>query len=332
MSQVGRRKPLIMQHANATILIVTPAGPGSKSGNWTTARRWQNILRALGATVHVASDYDGQAADLLVALHAFKSATAVQAFRAAHPGAPVVVALTGTDVNEYWHSHPVPTRGTLDAAAALVCLHPGVRDLLPASYHDKLHVIHQSAAPLAQPRRPSRARFDVCVIGHLREVKDPLRAAYAVRELPSESRIRVTHLGAAHDASWARLANDEAAANARYRWLGGRANWQVRRELARTRLMVLSSRAEGGANVIGEALVAGVPVLASRIGGNSGLLGEDYAGYFEVGATDELRARLLRAESDPQYLAGLERHCAGLAALFSPQLEQQRWRTLLRCL
>jgi hypothetical protein len=37
--------------------------------------------------------------------------------------------------------------------------------------------------------------------------------------------------------------------------------------------MPISSLAEGGANVIGEAAVVGIPVLASRIPGNVGLLG-----------------------------------------------------------
>ena len=55
--------------------------------------------------------------------------------------------------------------------------------------------------------------------------------------------------------------------------------------------MVLSSLSEGGANVISEAVAAGVPVLASRIDGSVGLL-DDYPGYFPVRDTAAL-ARLL---------------------------------------
>jgi len=42
-------------------------------------------------------------------------------------------------------------------------------------------------------------------------------------------------------------------------------------------------------NVLSEAIVAGVPVLASRIAGNIGILGQRYPGLFRVGDARELR-------------------------------------------
>ena len=65
----------------------------------------------------------------------------------------------------------------------------------------------------------------------------------------------------------------------RYLWVGERPRGQARRLLARSRLLVLSSRMEGGANVVSEALVEHVPVLASRIPGSVGLLGARYPGF-----------------------------------------------------
>jgi glycosyltransferase involved in cell wall biosynthesis len=62
------------------------------------------------------------------------------------------------------------------------------------------------------------------------------------------------------------------------------ANAQESLELADR--LVLSSKSEGGANVISEAVMASVPVIASRIPGTVGLLGENYPGYFEFGDTD----------------------------------------------
>ena len=44
--------------------------------------------------------------------------------------------------------------------------------------------------------------------------------------------------------------------------------------------------------MIAEALTCGVPVVASRIDGNVGMLGRDYAGYFTPGDDREL-AQLL---------------------------------------
>jgi glycosyltransferase involved in cell wall biosynthesis len=119
------------------------------------------------------------------------------------------------------------------------------------------------------------------------------------------------------------------AANPRYRWLGELPHWQARRLMARSRLMVLSSRMEGGANVVGEAATAGVPILASAIPGTRGLLGPDYAGYFPVGDAQALAGLLRRAETDPAFLRALERGVAEAAPRFAPARERAAWRRLL---
>jgi glycosyltransferase involved in cell wall biosynthesis len=119
------------------------------------------------------------------------------------------------------------------------------------------------------------------------------------------------------------------AENPRYRWLGELPRWRARRLIAGSLLMVLSSRMEGGANVLGEAAVAGVPVLSTRIPGSVGLLGADYPGYFPVGDAAALAALLRRAETDPAYLAALERGVRRAAPLFAPRSEQAAWRALL---
>ena len=123
------------------------------------------------------------------------------------------------------------------------------------------------------------------MIGHLRDVKDPLRAAKAARLLPADSRVRIEQVGRAYTPQWAARARAEMAANPRYRWRDDVPAAAVRRLLARSHAMVISSLSEGGANVMSEAAVAGVPVLASRMDGNVGLLGADYPGYFPVGDT-----------------------------------------------
>ena len=145
--------------------------------------------------------------------------------------------------------------------------------------------------------------FDIAVIGHLRHVKDPFRAAKAARRLPTTSRIRIVHLGATETPQWTAMAKAEMKVNPRYVWRGDRPHAEVRRLLARARAMVLSSLSEGGANVISEAVAAGVPVLASRIDGSVGLLGQDYPGYFPVGDTVALARLLHRIETSPDFLA-----------------------------
>ena len=311
------------------VTLVTPADKRSRSGNRTTAARWAAILRDLGHRVRTTQAYQGGATDLLLALHAWRSAASIARFRERHPHRPLIVGLGGTDVYRFLASDPPTVLRSLELADALVGLHDLVGAAIPARFRDKLVVIHQSARPLRR-RDPQRPRgFDVLVIGHLREEKDPLRAAEAARRLPAASRIRVLHLGRALDASWADRARAEMAANPRYRWLGEAPNWQVRRALARAPLMVLSSRMEGGANVISEAVVAGVPLLASRIPGNVGLLGRDYPGYFSPEDTDALARLMLRAETEPKFLATLRRACAARAPLFDPGRERAAWHALL---
>ena len=86
---------------------------------------------------------------------------------------------------------------------------------------------------------------------------------------------------------------------------------------------------EGGANVISEAAVAGLPILASRMDGNVGLLGADYPGYFPVGNTRALASLLRRIESDPSFVRQLTKAVSRRAALFKPARELAAWRRLL---
>ena len=312
------------------VSLITPAGKGSRSGNRTTAARWAGILRILGHRVRVATEYAGEPADLMVALHAWRSSSSIERFHELCPQHPLIVALTGTDIYSFMHTEPSTTLRSLDLAHALVGLHALVGDAIPVRHRGKLEIIYQSATPLRHLGSRRRRWFDVLVIGHLREEKDPLRAAEAARLLPEKSRIRVIHFGRAHAPAWAQRAEAEMARNPRYVWRGEAPYWHVRRAMARTPLMVLSSRMEGGANVISEAVMAGLPVIASDIPGSVGLLGEAYPGYYPVGDTDALARLMLLAEQDGDYLGELQRQCTKRVPLFRASRERQSWRQLLR--
>lgn len=311
------------------IVIVTPAPRHSRAGNRTTAQRWARVLRELGHQVAVATTYEGQRFDLMVALHAWRSHEAIVAFRQRWPEGTLFVALTGTDLYHFIDSHPAQTLQSIELADELIVLHELAREALPVAARDKVYLIYQSAQPPPRQMKPSSRHFDVCVVGHLRDEKDPLRTALAAGGLDPLSRIRVLHYGKAYDQAWARRARAEMACNPRYRWLGEVPHWQARRAYARCRLMVLSSTMEGGANVISEAVVAGLPVVASAIPGSIGLLGKDYAGYYPVGDTAALRELLKRVETDPSFLESLRLQCAARASLFTPERQREAWRTLL---
>jgi putative glycosyltransferase (TIGR04348 family) len=311
--------------------IVTPAPSGSTHGNRITAERWAGILRTLGHRVSISEKYEGEQLDLLIALHARRSHSSVLRFREKQPDTPIILALTGTDVYRDIHENP-QARRSLKLADRIVVLQPhALRELTPAN-RKKAHVIYQSveiARGRKRARQPAGGHFDICVIGHLRPVKDPFRAAIAARTLPDSSRMRIIQVGGALSKPMEQRALHEMQINQRYRWLGELSRARALRVLAQSRLCVISSRMEGGANVLSEAIVVGVPVLASRIDGNIGILGETYLGFFRVGDTSELRQLMLRVETDRRFLLGLQKAIIGLASLFGPDRERRAWIRLI---
>ena len=309
--------------------IVTPAPSESRSGNTVTATRWARILKSLGHGVVISESYGKEPIDLLVALHARRSADSIRRFRRTNNNAPLIVALTGTDLYHDFKRSKL-AHSSLNLATRIVVLQAQALVELPPELRSKATVIYQSVSRIKRPRpRRSARTFDVCVVGHLRPVKDPFRAALAARALPESSRIRVIHLGRALTEAEAFRARREMMSNARYRWLGEVSPSRVFGVMAKSRLFVISSRMEGGANALGEAIVAGVPVLASRIPGSIGILGDDYPGYFQVGDTRGLARLMMRCEGDPQFLEDLTRRCSGLVPLFDPSREQTAWVSLL---
>ncbi len=319
--------------------IVTPAPPNSRYGNRITALRWAKILRRQGNSVSVLQKYDGKPSDLLIALHARRSYPSIIKFRRQTPQGQIIVALTGTDLYRDLRRNR-STQKSLEIANRIVVLQPkAIEELLPA-WRAKARVIYQSVETL--PARASKTKankaylndrsngsFDVCVIGHLRAVKDPFRAALAARSLPRSSRVRILQMGSAMTDAMAVQARKEMRANPRFEWLGELPRSHIRRILAKSRLSVVASRIEGGANVVSEAITASVPILASRIDGNVGILGADYPGLFDVGDTQQLARLLARAETDREYLAELRDRCKRLAPLFDPTREEQAWADLI---
>ncbi len=312
----------------ARILIVTPAPPRSLAGNRITATRWARILRTLGHKVQVAEHFRRQRADLLIALHARKSARSIAAFTEAASSRPTIVALTGTDLYGDIH-HDAEAQESLNTATRIVLLQPDGLSTLPNQYLANSRVILQSALPPRRIPQPLKSVFEVCVCGHLRPVKDPFRAEMATRQLPDDSQIRITHLGAALTPAMKQRAVSEMNRNPRYNWRGEVPQWQARQLIARSRLLIVTSKLEGGANVVSEALVADVPVISSRISGSIGLLGADYRGYFEVGNTQQLRALLLHCERDRQFYESLRDQCRVKAPALSPEAERAAWQSLL---
>ena len=84
----------------------------------------------------------------------------------------------------------------------------------------------------------------------------------------------------------------------------------------------LPSRSEGGANVITEAFALGTPILASKIPGNTGLLGEQHPGLFRPGDAEDLARLMLQVESEPGFGEQLSRLSSLIPPKVAPPLAQ----------
>ena len=306
----------------------------SGKGNAVSALRIAGLLRDAGVDATATDQPPVETAGILVVLNAWRSAPVALGWKARHPARPLIAVLTGTDIFPDFPSHPEVTP-VLDAADVIVAWHDGSVAQLPERFRAKTRVIHKSAPeipadmPLRRARPTPPARIEVLVIGHLREVKDPFRAAEAARLLPADSRIHILHAGEALSDGMAARAAKEMAENPRYTWLGGITRDALWQQLRTAALTVNSSFAEGGANAVVESLRCGVPVLASRIPGNTGLLGTDWPGLFDTGDTAALAALLQRINDQPAFYPELLAATAERALLFVPEMEKAGWRALI---
>ena len=312
------------------IHLVTPSPPRFNNGNKITAVRWVSILRRLGHQVLLTRTWEGQGCDASIALHARRSHDSIKRFHERHPDRPLILVLTGTDLYHDIH-HDRAAQESLALATRIVGLQRMAFAELPRSVHKKTTIIYQSAEPMKTPApRWHDKRFRVCVVGHLRAEKDPLRTAMAARKLPAGSRIEIVHVGRSLDEKLGARLAAEVARNPRYRWLGELSHARTRKLLAQSHLTVISSKMEGSSNVLSEALASGVPVLATRISGLVGTLGQDYSGYFEVGDTNALTRLLAQAANDSDFYRELKKQCRRIAPLVNPQRELRAWRALLK--
>ena len=321
----------------ARIAIARP--PGRQGGNLTTALRWQRILTDLGHVVSVEEGWEPDAApapDLLIALHARRSGPAIETFRALHPHRALIVAATGTDLHEDLPGGGQEGRSTLagfEAADRILVLQDQAPAALPEHLRHKARVVYQSVRGL--PADLGSAPEDipplqVSLLAELREVKDPLLVLDALEQLPAEVELIVNHAGAGdapHLIARAQAASEE---NPRYRWLGGLNRERALELLARSHLTLNTSRSEGSAGALGEALMLDVPLLASNIAGNRGLLGESHPGLFPVGDAGALAARLQDAYAEERYREDLRLAGRTRLARIQPELEQGAWTALLQ--
>ena len=283
-----------------------------------------------GCRVIVQTEWDGRPADAMVALHAFRSAGSIARFHERHPDRGVAVVLTGTDVYGDL-GRTDAARRSLQVANRIVTLQEEALAILEQPLRAKGETIFQSA-PLLRPKAKAKGRLDCVAAGHLRQVKDPATLFAAVRLLPPGLPIHVRHFGAPLETSLGHEAFALQAHDRRYTYLGAKPHGRVRAAIHAAHVLIHPSRAEGGANVIVEAVNSGTPVVASRIPGNIGMLGKRYSGYFDPGDAAALARMLQRALREPAFVARLREQCDSRRPLFRPATEARAVRGLVAAL
>lgn len=277
--------------------------------------------------VVVSESWSGDDAAMLIALHAYRSHSSIIAFHEQYPDKPIVLVLTGTDLYRDMAVHSEVLH-SMEVADQLIVLQSSALDSIPVHLRPKARVIYQSVQ-VDIPERVLSENFQVVVIGHLREEKDPFCIARSLPLLPFNSQIKVLHLGMAMNEEIERTAKGYSETLEHYQWIGEVSHADALKVLAQSRLMVISSRMEGGAHVVSEAIALGIPVIASDIPGNRGLLGDDYLGYYPVGDEAELASLLYRAESMPDFYSALKKQIDIRKDLVSPERERQSIQELM---
>lgn len=302
------------------VVIVTPAKPGTLHGNRTTALRWANHLRSSGHTVDVQTEWSDGGQDIMIALHATRSHDAIVSWKKINGKKPLILIMTGTDLYRDLAVSDKKTLASLEIADQIILLQPQAMQCIPESLRGRSRVIYQSISSGTPLPKHSNC-FMVTVIGHLREEKDPLRTALALRHVPRSIPIKVMHLGMMIEERFNAEVQQLSVEDGRYKWIGQRSHSNTLRWLASSHLMVISSIMEGGAHVVSEAIALGIPVIASDIAGNRGLLGDDYPGFFPARDALALAKLLIRAESDREYLLELTNAVRKRQELIKPERE-----------
>jgi putative glycosyltransferase (TIGR04348 family) len=314
-----------------SVVIISPALQDANNGNWQTAQRWARMLSNRYRT-RILKHWDGQADGdesdkVMLALHARRSSASIAAWHAQRGAEGLIVALTGTDLYRDIHTD-TNAQASLDAAKHLIVLQELGAAQLPAKHRAKTVTIFQSTG--TRKTLPKTAKhLNAVMVGHLREEKMPQTLFEAARLLRSDSGLRITHIGAGLDEDLAKDAIETEALCAEYTWAKGLKHAQTLAKIQRAHVLVHTSKMEGGAHVIMEAVCSGTPVLASRMDGNVGMLGQGYAGYFPVGDAKALAEMLRRCKNEPAFLDQLKAQCALRAPLFSPASEQANLNALV---
>jgi glycosyltransferase involved in cell wall biosynthesis len=338
--------------------ILTPFGQKSGMGNWRTASRYAQMLRASGINASIyepsqiedACTHSGQRTVAIV-LNAARSSEAVTTFVAEQ--IPVMLVMTGTDL--YGALSPEQSGSeryqraeqALHLARLILVLQAEAGDEIRRRWPklaDRVHCVLQTSAP-RKPYAPVMTQHSktirFLVAGHIREEKDPRTAfigfhrafpdGWATRADGGRVPVRLIHVGSHQDKM---LAQELIRLGAQYPGIlleGPLSHAQTLRQMTHVHCLIQSSVSEGGALVVSEAVACRLPVIASAIPAHRGQMGADYPGFFKTGDPDDLARVLQQFVSDDVFVARLRESGQALASLLaSPTAEREALARLVR--
>ena len=249
----------------------------------------------------------------------------VAAALAARRGRPFIVTLHGTDVAL---SRRLPggrwlMGAVLRRAAAVTAVSSALAESAAHALGRDPREIPLTPMPLApvsaQPAAPG-GRHGAVFVGRLtrqKRVGDLLEALAILGSRGQRLELTIVGDGPERSVLERRAAADDLAG--RVTFTGAVAPEAVASHLASKRLLVLPSVDEGLGLVVAEALVAGVPVVATRSGGIPDLMTEREAGEMvPPGDPAALAEAMSRVAGDERYLAGAGRAGRALLERLSP--------------
>jgi glycosyltransferase involved in cell wall biosynthesis len=193
-------------------------------------------------------------------------------------------------------------RPTLRTATDVIAISPYVVRHYGDEIRGNVHAIPNAVAPgfFDVRRAPERGRF--LFAGRISKLKGVLELVQAVAACRDSVRCLVL-AGATADPvyeSEVRQSISQAGLDDRIRFAGLLDEPALLEEFARAEALVLPSYQETAPMVVQQAMAAGLPVIATRVGGVPYQIKDDETGLLvEAGATDELAQALSRFDGNP---------------------------------
>ena len=310
------------------IVLSSPYSLQSLHGNNISARRIADILRDSGHDVKIIRSGEPipEGTQVLIALHARKSHAAIIGMKSQCPDAKIILYLTGTDLYGDIPDGCSLAKESLEIADAIIVSQDASLHSVPEEYLHKSRVVYNSIS-LTGLDTVEREHDLFVIASHMRAVKQPFFVVEALALL--DDSVRVKLMGTEIDPGSAELAKKLMQSEPRFEWLGEQTYEQTITWMNCSLATINTSLAEGGANSVGESIVMGRPVLASRIEGNVGMLGEGYDGYFSPDSPAELAELMHKICSDRSFQAHLENQVKKQSTKYSRENERKGWLALL---